>query len=105
MAGKVVYFGAAVAAQQLSTIETHSTEVLILYWDWGTLLGSRNSRNESVFIRICTFHLWRLLPSQGSDSDLSSPQTWGLDGIRQAVLANLGEEVSLSSKSTVLTRC
>lgn len=99
MAGKVVHFGAAVTAQQLSPVEAHSTEVLILYRYWGPLLGSRGSRNESLFFRTCTLHLWWPLPSQRSDSDLSSPQTWGLDGIRQVVLADLGEAVSLSSQS------
>lgn len=98
MAGKVEHFGAAIAAQQLSPIEAHSTEVLILYWYWGPLLGSRGSRNESLFFRRCTLPLWWLLPRQRSDSDLSSPQTWGLDGIRHVALADLGEEVSLSSQ-------
>ena len=96
MAGKVVHFGAAVTAQQLPAVEADSTEILILYGYWGPLLGSRGSRNEPVFFRRCTLHLWRLLPSQRRDSDLSSPQIWGLDGIRQVVLADLREEVSLS---------
>lgn len=102
MAGKVIHFGAAVTAQQLPTIETHSTEVLVLYGGWGALLGSQSSGNESVFFRRCTIHLQWPLPSRGGDSDLSSPQTRALGGIRQAVLADLGEEVSLSSWSTVL---
>ena len=98
VAGKVEHFGAAIAAQQLSPIEAHSAEVLILYWYRGPLLGSRGPRNESLFFRRCTLPLWWLLPHQRSDSDLSSPQTWGLDGIRHVVLADLGEEVSLSSQ-------
>lgn len=100
VAGKVVHFGAAVTAQQLSPVEAHSTEILILYWYWGSLLGSRGSRNEPVFFRRCTLHFWWPLPSQRCDSDLSTPQVWGLDGIRQVVLADLGEEVSLSSQGT-----
>lgn len=96
VAGKVVHFGAAVTAQQLPPVEADSTEILILYGHWGPLLGSRGSRNEPVFFRRCTLHLWGLLPSQRCDNDLSSPQIWGLDGIRQVVLADLGEEVSLS---------
>lgn len=63
VAGKVVHFGATVTAQQLPPIETHSTEVLIFYWNWGPLLGSRGSRNESVFFRRYTLYLWWLLPS------------------------------------------
>lgn len=51
MAGKVIHFGAAVTAQQLPTIDAHGTEVFILYGGWGTLLGSRSSGNESVFLR------------------------------------------------------
>lgn len=56
MAGKVIHFGAAVTAQQLPTIDAHSTEVLILYGSWDALLGSQSSGNESVFIR-CAVHL------------------------------------------------
>lgn len=103
MAGEVEHFGAAIAAQQLPAIEAHSTEVLILYWDGGTFLGSRSSWNEFVFFRRCAFHLWWPLPSQRSDSDLSSPQTRGLDGIRQVILADLREEVGLSNHGTVVT--
>lgn len=103
MAGKVIHFGAAVTAQQLPTIEAHSTEVLILDGGWGALLGSKSSGNESLFFRRFTVHLQWPLPSQRCDSDLSSPQPWALGGIRQAVLADLGEERSLSGRSTVLT--
>lgn len=103
MAGKVIHFGAAVTAQQLATIEAHSTEVLILDGGWGALLGSKSSGNESLFFRRFTLHLQWPLPSQRCDSDLSSPQPWALGGIRQAVLADLGEERSLSGRSTVLT--
>lgn len=100
MAGKVIHFGAAVTAQQLPAIEAHSTEVLILDGGWGALLGSKSSGNKSLLFRRCAVHLQWPLPSQRCDSDLSSPQPWALGGIRQAVLADLGEEGSLS---TVLT--
>lgn len=92
------HFGAAITAQQLPPIEAHGAEVLVLYGYWGPLLGSRGPRNESLFLRRCALRLWGLLPSQRSDSDLSSPQTWGLDGIRQVVLADLGEEGSRQSE-------
>lgn len=100
MARKVIHFGTAVTAQQLPTIDAHRTEVLILYGGGSVLLGSRSSGNESVFLR-CALHLLWPLPSQRCDSDLSSPKTWALGGIRQAVLADLGEEESLSSWSTI----
>lgn len=103
MAGKVIHFGAAVTAQQLPAIEAHGTEVLILDGGWGALLGSKSSGNESLLFRRCAVHLQWPLPSQRCDSDLSSPQPWALGGIRQAVLADLGEEGSLSRRSTVLT--
>lgn len=57
MAGKVIHFGAAVTAQQLSTIEADSTEVLILYGGWGVLFVSKTSGDESVFFRRCTVHI------------------------------------------------
>lgn len=102
MAGKVIHFGAAVTAQQLPTIEAHSTEVLILDGGWGALLGSKSSGNESLFFRRFTVHLQWPLPSQRCDSDLSSPQPWALGGIRQAVLADLGgrKESERSEHST-----
>lgn len=99
MAGEVIYFGAAVTAQQLPPIEAHSTEVFIFDWDWGSLLGSRGSRDESMFFRRCALHLWWPLPSQRSDSDLSAPQAYSLDGIRQAVLADLGAEGHLRGRT------
>lgn len=105
VAGKVVHLGAAVTTQQLSSIEAHSTEVLILYWYWGPLLGYRSSRNKSVLFRRCPLHLWGSLPSQRCDSDLSSSKTWGLSGIRQIVLADLGEEASVSNQSTTAVGC
>lgn len=92
------HFGAAVTAQQLPPIEAHGAEVFILHGYWGPLLGSRGPRNESLFLRRCTLPIWWLLPSQRSDSDLSSPKTWGLDGIRQVVLADLREEGSWQSE-------
>lgn len=98
MAGEVEHFGAAVTAQQLPPVETHGAEVLVLYWYWGPLLGSSDPRNESLFLRRGTLPLRWLLPSQRSDSDLSSPQTWGLDGVGQVVLADLGEEGSRQSE-------
>lgn len=92
------HFGAAVTAQQLPSVEAHGAEVLVLHGYWGPLLGSRGPRNESLLLRRYTLPLWCLLPSQRSDSDLSSPQTWGLDGIRHVVLADLGEEGSQRSE-------
>lgn len=92
------HFGTAVTAQQLPSVEAHGAEVLVLHGDWGPLLGSRGPRNESLLLRRYTLPLWCLLPRQRSDSDLSSPQTWGLDGIRHVVLADLGEEGSQQSE-------
>lgn len=84
----MVDFGAAVAAQQLSAVEAHGTEVLVLHWGWGPLLGSRGSRQEPVFFRRGTLQLRGPRPGQRLHSDLSSPQIWGL--------ADLGEKMRLS---------
>lgn len=75
-------------------VEANSTEILILYGYWGPFLAP-GVRGMSLCSSGLLSTLWRLLPSQNVTVTFL-PQIWGLDGIRQVVLADLGEEVSLS---------
>lgn len=96
VAGEMIHFGAAVTAQQLSPVEAHGTEVLIFDWYRGSLLGYRGARKKLWFFRGGLLHLRG--PLQRSDSDLSSPQARGLDGIRAVVLADLEKKEELRGR-------